>query len=401
MTDNQKYRRSRYQAYRTPSGKVRYRGAVQVDGRRYTKSFHSAHELQVWKGKMELARRSARIGENEAPPLTFREIIERWSVEHLDVEMSPSMRVLNRQLIKAQFSKKFDDRVFREILPEEWAAHLNELFKARGWSNATYNRRRSLFSSIYNWAIKMNLVSINPLERVPEREEMGAQRRFLTEEQMRTVLDLVVQSPHCICFDLLVNTGMRISEALGLRWCDVDFTHRSIRLARIYCPAVKDFVNRTKGGEARTLPMNAALYGALMCERNRGHHISHDDLVVVKADGTTPKHSGIRNLFEKILIRLGLEPEGIHIVRHSFASFFMMSGGKLWDLKTILGHSSIDVTERYAHFSLDHLRQQAEQVSFERRKPGGANLVDLSARRSGEVPQVSQTIRTFSAHGNS
>ena len=42
----------------------------------------------------------------------------------------------------------------------------------------------------------------------------------------------------------------------------------------------------------------------------------------------------------------------------------MMSGGSLWDLKTILGHSTIDLTERYSHFSPTHLRQQAEQVSF-------------------------------------
>jgi len=42
----------------------------------------------------------------------------------------------------------------------------------------------------------------------------------------------------------------------------------------------------------------------------------------------------------------------------------MMSGGSIWDLKTILGHSTIDLTERYAHFSPNHLRQRAEQVSF-------------------------------------
>ncbi|WP_423135965.1 tyrosine-type recombinase/integrase [Morganella morganii] len=50
-------------------------------------------------------------------------------------------------------------------------------------------------------------------------------------------------------------------------------------------------------------------------------------------------------------------PEGqrTHVLRHTFASHFMMNGGNILVLQQILGHSSIMMTMRYAHFSPDHL----------------------------------------------
>ncbi|WP_351089957.1 tyrosine-type recombinase/integrase, partial [Shewanella sp. S1-49-MNA-CIBAN-0167] len=65
-----------------------------------------------------------------------------------------------------------------------------------------------------------------------------------------------------------------------------------------------------------------------------------------------------RRSFERAIKRTGLIfPEGqmTHILRHTFASHFMMNGGNILVLKQVLGHSDIKDTMRYAHFAPDHL----------------------------------------------
>nr|DAO67606.1 MAG TPA: integrase [Caudoviricetes sp.] len=62
--------------------------------------------------------------------------------------------------------------------------------------------------------------------------------------------------------------------------------------------------------------------------------------------------------------RAGIEtPTGqlTHVLRHTFASHFMMNGGNILVLQRILGHTDIKVTMRYAHFAPDHL---SEAISF-------------------------------------
>jgi site-specific recombinase XerD len=51
-------------------------------------------------------------------------------------------------------------------------------------------------------------------------------------------------------------------------------------------------------------------------------------------------------------------------MRHTFASHFMMSGGKVYDLQKLLGHSTIAMTERYSHLSPDHLRGKTDIIEF-------------------------------------
>lgn len=57
-------------------------------------------------------------------------------------------------------------------------------------------------------------------------------------------------------------------------------------------------------------------------------------------------------------------PMRFHDLRHTFASNFLMGGGNIYDLQKILGHSTIQVTERYAHLTPDHLMGKTEVLGF-------------------------------------
>jgi len=353
-----------YEAYRTASGKLRYRTRMRVNGKRISKTFSTLSDLKFWIAKLEKVRRDTRLGEDTYLPTSVRAASDRWFVEHVDIHMSPSMRVCNREIFAAQVLPTMGERDLRDIKADEWESFLAKLALDREWAAATFNRRRALIMSFYNWCMEKGLVPENPMRRIKKRREAEKEPRFFTTSQLKNILEVCESATYATCFYILANTGMRISEALGLRWCDVDLSGGWIRIGRIFCRATMQIEERTKGGHSRIIGLNGALREVLLRERQRGHSLGSQDLIVAMPNGQSPGHPRVRNVFESNVRKSGLGHHGLHDLRHSFASAFMMSGGSLWDLKTILGHSTIDLTERYSHFSPSHLRQQAEQVSF-------------------------------------
>lgn len=120
------------------------------------------------------------------------------------------------------------------------------------------------------------------------------------------------------------------------------------------------FVN-TKGKKNRTVPISAALYEELRYKEGR-------------------YFAECYRQFYRVIRLAGIElPEGqmSHVLRHSFASHFMMAGGNILVLQRILGHSDIRVTMRYAHFAPDHLE---DAVS--------CNPLALMAKKSGDKMAV-------------
>ncbi len=126
---------------------------------------------------------------------------------------------------------------------------------------------------------------------------------------------------------ICLSTGSRWSEAAGLKSSQIS-------------PNKITFIN-TKGKRNRTVPIGDKLYNDLK-------------------DKEGPFFSECYRQFYRVirLAKITL-PEGqmSHVLRHSFASHFMMAGGNIIVLQRILGHSDIRVTMRYAHFEPDHLEE--------------------------------------------
>ena len=105
------------------------------------------------------------------------------------------------------------------------------------------------------------------------------------------------------------------------------------------------FVN-TKSGKSRSVPVSKELFEEI--ERPLKEHGCFSFSL-----------SAFRRALRKSEIDL---PSGqaAHVLRHTFASHFMMNGGSLLVLQRVLGHSSIQMTMRYSHFSRRHLEEALE-----------------------------------------
>jgi integrase len=156
---------------------------------------------------------------------------------------------------------------------------------------------------------------------------------YLTDEQINTLLSKIDEfslNPH-------VKLLTKISLSTGARWGEAE----ALTLSRV--TAGKLTFSKTKSGKNRSIPVSAELFDEI-----QNHLKLHGRF--------TNSLSAFRRALKAANIEL---PAGqaAHVLRHTFASHFMMNGGDILTLQRILGHSSITITMRYAHLSKDHLTE--------------------------------------------
>jgi integrase len=191
------------------------------------------------------------------------------------------------------------------------------------------------------------------LEHVPEVDmpkKPGGRLRYLELEEITRLVTACRESrnPYLAAIVILaVNTGMRKGEILGLEWERINVSTSTINLYQ------------TKSGKPRGVPMNRAVYDALMAlepmpARRRG-------LLFTKRDHRA--WGQIRTAFTLALERAKI-PVGFrfHDLRHTCASHMVMRGASLKDVQEILGHADYKMTQRYAHLSPAHLLAAVERL---------------------------------------
>lgn len=166
--------------------------------------------------------------------------------------------------------------------------------------------------------------------------------RFLSHDEAHNILEILKgKSQEIYEMALLsLHCGLRAGEVFSLKWKDVDLDHGLITLLD------------TKSGKTRTVSITGAVKAFLMAKELNGNQ----DFVFPNR-----KTGGIRNRisksFEQSVTDAGLN-EGIedrrqrvtfHTLRHTFASWLVMEGISLYDVKELLGHATLTMTERYAH----------------------------------------------------
>jgi integrase/recombinase XerD len=149
----------------------------------------------------------------------------------------------------------------------------------------------------------------------------------------------------------LMDTGCRISEALTLRVTDVNFQDLLVTLDG-------------KGRKQRVVPFSFELRKALF--RYIGEFRKPDSLLFASRTETTwSRRNALRDV--KLLCRnLGFTPPGrtLHAFRHTFAVNYLRRGGSVFHLQKVLGHSTLEMTRRYANLVTADLQAVHERVSL-------------------------------------
>ena len=179
--------------------------------------------------------------------------------------------------------------------------------------------------------------------------------------------------PIIIC---ALHTGGRLSEVLNLRWEDVDQAQGVLFFDQ----------TNTKSGKQREIPIDGEL--AAVLQERRKHRFGGGEAREFVFTWQRKRIRSVKTAFEKARDRAGLGKEvTFHTLRHTFASWYMINGGDLYRLQKYLGHSTIELTQRYAHLSKDFLK--AGTAFFGAPAEIGGHFVDTLAGSEGKAKTVS------------
>jgi integrase len=137
-----------------------------------------------------------------------------------------------------------------------------------------------------------------------------------------------------------LTTGMRIAEIFSLSWRDLNYREELIAVRA-----------KLKGGKVRYVPMPLEL----AAEFRKFPAIFGEERIFPPVPGAKRERQRVDRSFDTILELAGIKEFRFHDLRHTFASWYMMNGGDLYELAKILGHANIKMTERYAKLAKSHI----------------------------------------------
>ena len=212
------------------------------------------------------------------------------------------------------------------------------------------NRVIILLRYMFNLAIKWEVegVSRNPTAGLPLLKEDNHVERFLSSEEAKALLIAIKNSKNPMLqhiISMLILTGARKREVLDAKWEDFDMERNIWRIPT------------TKAGKARIVPLSDAASVLLIKLRQR-KRCAH----AFANPATLKRYSSVYYSWHTARKEAGLNDVRVHDLRHSFASFLVNAGRSLYEVQTLLGHTQIKTTQRYAHLSTTSLRSASNEI---------------------------------------
>jgi len=234
----------------------------------------------------------------------------------------------------------FKGKKMRDIGPE-----IIERYKAKRKTEVapgTVNRELAFLKTLFNKAVEWGRLESSPTANIKRFKEPNHKDRILNTSEMTKLLDEANGYLKPIII-VALNTAMRKGEILNLKWENVDFSKRCIH------------VEDSKSGRSRNIPMNSLVIEALSVR-------PQTQIYVFPSPRTGKVFKNIKASFRIACNKAEIKGLRFHDLRHTSATRMIEVGVPLVVVSKILGHSSIQMTMRYAHPTPENIRLAVEKL---------------------------------------
>lgn len=280
------------------------------------------------------------LEEAEKSPVTIKNYLcdlryfEKWFFQKTDVKLSP-------------------DKITPTDL-RDYKYYLSEVLLLKP---KTINRKLSSLKSFLHWASNEDLIPDHHIPRLPQpikEEKVGPQ--WLDRNEQHALIRKVEQDKNqrdLTIIQLLLNTGLRVSELCNLMWSDIKITSRKGSL----------IVRSGKGGKRREIPLNKEARKVLK-ELGYDHKKGKFEAVFIGQRGAmTPR--GVESMFRKYVAHTELDEVTPHKLRHTFCKNLIDAGVSLEKVAMLAGHENLETTRRYCSPSNHDLEAAVELIGVE------------------------------------
>jgi integrase len=299
------------------------------------------------------------------PRITFRAFAEEWLLgvhdDILDRTADNYLRVLRTHVFH-----RIGSKVLSDLRPIDIQRVLDEIrtTKAAG----TTNNARTAMSKIFAEALRLDLVSVNPVHRTKKAKadplEPTSKQPPWSVEELHTVMKAAENSPLEAFLAIMLSTGMRLGEVLGLQWSDIEFDYGIIHIQRTvsYDNKISADGSTTRQLSIRLPKTNSSVrmlrVPSPLLDILRAHHAmleverlsagdtwSNEDWVFPNNVGKASDASKVRKTYQKFCAQHNIRHIRLHDIRHTAATVILNEDARLLaPASKMLGHSSTGIT---------------------------------------------------------
>lgn len=336
-----------------------WRAQIYLEGRRLSFTGHTQAECRLW---LQETQQRVRTGLTYAgTQVTVAEYLENW-LDTVRANLRDGTWRQYHQILVDYVNPELGLLKLVEVRPEQIQHLYNQLIK-QGKSRRLVQLVHSVVRRSFNQAVKLGLLAQNPALATMPPKPHYKEMQILNQEQVQRLLIAAEAKGHkyLVFYSVALTTGMRQGELLGLKWEDLDFQHKSLKVARQAQPkpggGFQFLQPKTRAGK-RTIKVGEAIVAVL------GQHYTNQldqrarlgdawcdlGLVFPSNRGTPQNPPNVARSFRSLLASAGLPRIRFHDLRHTAASLMLNNGVDVLVVSRRLGHSKASITlDIYGH----------------------------------------------------
>lgn len=339
-------------------------------GKRKQQYFRKLQECRQWLANAQFEDEHGNVLRCENP--TVDAWFDYWieNIKGQTIRDNTKRNYLDRY--KRNIKPILGNMLIKDVKPIHCQNVLLEMSKT--YSNAMIEYCRIAMGAMFESARENDLIEKNPVTKNVRCKAGNPPKepRVLTISEQKMFLEEVKNSSNYNQWALILQTGLRTGEMIGLHWSDVDFKNKILHVRRTmeYRYEFGEWrigEPKTKSG-FRDIPLTQEAIKILRNQQDKIRKMkvisaSFPDQVFLCKDGTPTKNSSYDTKLYYYCNKIGIKQFSMHTLRHTFATRCIEAGMKPKTLQTILGHSNICTTMNlYVHTTSDEKEKEINKV---------------------------------------
>ena len=291
---------------------------------------------------------------------TLAEYLQKWLSDYVKPNLSPRGFERYESIVRVHLLPSLGSVILTQLRPE----HLQKHYTSRlnnGLSPLSVRYHHVVLHKALQTAVKWGLVSRNVADGVDVPRARRIEMQTWDEDDVARFLEAAKDSPYYALFYTALFTGMRRSELLALRWCDVDFIFSQVYINRSL-HHLKDgsyvFTQPKSAKSRRTIALSPSANITLKEHKDKqgvqrsmlGISLKDDDLIFSTVERKPLRPNTVSRAWTIMAARSGLKVIRLHDARHTHASLMLKQGVHPKIVQERLGHATIAVTlDTYSH----------------------------------------------------
>ena len=340
-------------------------------GKRKSKRSKKLQEVRQWLAD------ATYINEHSDIEQATNMMVDAWFEYWIDVKKK-TVRPNTVRNYTERYNKNIQKIIGRKILTEVKPIHCQKIFTdmaEEGYKTSTIYQTRIALFNMLEFAKENEVILSNPCKK-SVKSDMGKpsqKKEALTIDVKKKFIEYAKGQSYENQFRFILQTGLRTGELVGLKWEDIDFSKKAIRIQRSmeYRYSVGEWrigEPKSKAGY-RTIPLTDETIRILTEQKEKNKNIKKIqeewyEFIFLSRKGEPVKNSAYDTALFKICDKAKINRFSMHVLRHTFATRCIEGGMMPKTLQKILGHSNIGITMNlYVHITEDEKQKEIDKVS--------------------------------------